>query len=93
MQPAGESIDAGTETQPVMPQRTALWTVSGNPVPLPDALLPSERLLEDMIVAAPRILSDEWMLIGRQEVAGNGRLDLLAIAPDGALVLIELKRE
>ena len=46
-----------------------------------------------MIVAAPRILSDEWMLIGRQEVAGNGRLDLLAIAPDGALVLIELKRE
>ncbi len=76
-----------------MPQRTALWTVSTTPASLPEARLPSERKLEDMIVAAPRILSDEWMLIGRQESTMTGRLDLLAIAPDGALVLIELKRE
>jgi hypothetical protein len=33
------------------------------------------------------------MLIGRQERTTGGPLDLLAIAPDGALVLIELKRE
>lgn len=77
-----------------MPIRNAVWTVSTQPQPLAEARLPSERVLEDMIVAAPRILSDEWMLIGRQERTGSGGvIDLLAIAPDGALVLIELKRE
>lgn len=77
-----------------MPIRNAIWTVSPSPQPLSEARLPSERVLEDMIVSAPRILSDEWMLIGRQERTGTGGIiDLLAIAPDGALVLIELKRE
>jgi hypothetical protein len=77
-----------------MPIRNAIWTVSGQPQPLLEGRLPSERVLEDMIVAAPRILSDEWMLIGRQERTGaGGVIDLLAVAPDGALVLIELKRE
>ncbi len=77
-----------------MPIRTDLWKVSATPQPLPEAQLASEKKLEDMIVAAPRLLSDEWMLIGRQEDTGfGGRIDLLAIAPDGALVLIELKRD
>lgn len=74
--------------------RTALWKVSAKPQPLTEAQLPSEKLLEDMIVAAPQIISDEWMLIGRQENTGfGGRIDLLAIAPDGSLVLIEIKRD
>lgn len=76
-----------------MPQRTALWTVSEAPTPLIEGRMPSERMLEDMVVAAPGILSDEWMLIGRQVITASGRLDLLAIAPDGALILIELKRD
>jgi len=77
-----------------MPIHNAIWTVGSKPQELPEARLDSERVLEEMIVAAPRILSDEWMLIGRQERTGNGgRVDLLAIAPDGALVLIELKRD
>ena len=43
-----------------MPIRDVIWTVSDRPQPLPEARLISERVLEDMIVAAPRILSDEW---------------------------------
>ena len=77
-----------------MPIRTALWKVGSVPQPLTESLLAREQLLEDMIVATPRMLSDEWMLIGRQEDTGfGGRIDLLAIAPDGSLVLIELKRD
>lgn len=74
--------------------RHAIWKVGAQPTALPATGLPSEQLLEEMIVAAPQILSEEWMLIGRQEnTRHGGRIDLLAIAPDGALVLIEIKRD
>lgn len=77
-----------------MPIRNAIWKVGAKPQQLLEAQLPSEKALEDMIVAAPSMLSDEWMLIGRQEKTGSGGIiDLLAIAPDGTLVLIELKRD
>ena len=77
-----------------MPVQHAIWEVGDSPKPLAYSRLESEQLLEDMIVAEPSILSTEWMLIGRQEITTfGGRLDLLAIAPDGSLVLIELKRD
>ena len=76
-----------------MPIQHAIWTVGNSPEPLSVGHLPTEQLLEDMIVRDLSILSGEWMLIGRQEVTSHGgRIDLLAIAPDGSLVLIELKR-
>jgi hypothetical protein len=65
-----------------MPIGHALWTVAANPIEVAAAALATEQILEDMIVAQPRILSAEWMLIGRQEDTGRGgRIDLLAIAP------------
>lgn len=77
-----------------MPISHAVWTVSKDPREVQQGILPSEQMLEEMIVAEPRILSSEWMLIGRQVDTGyGGRLDLLAIAPDGSLVLVELKRD
>lgn len=77
-----------------MPIHHAIWRVSDAPAPLITTRLASEQLLEDMIVRDPRILSSEWMLIGRQERTNDGGIvDLLAIAPDGSLVLIELKRD
>lgn len=77
-----------------MPIRTQIWTVGAQPAPLKSAILPSEQFLENMIVSAPALLSEDWLLIGRQESTGQGgRIDLLALAPDASLVLIELKRE
>jgi len=77
-----------------MPIRHAIWRVGSPPFALAESSLAREQLLEDMIVAEPRMLSDEWMPIGRQEDTGfGGRVDLLAIAPDGGLILIELKRD
>lgn len=76
-----------------MPIQHAIWKVGAQPEPLGTTKLASEQALEDMIVREPGILSKEWMLIGRQEQTGfGGRIDLLAIAPDASLVLIELKR-
>ncbi len=77
-----------------MPIQHSLWVVSNPPVQVEVSKLGSEKLLENMIVDEPRILSDEWMLIGRQVKTETGEfVDLLAIAPDASLILIELKKE
>ncbi len=76
-----------------MPIRHAIWKVSSTPEQLVGSTLPNEQMLEEMIVNKPDILDPDWMLIGRQiDTGARGRIDLLAIAPDGSLVLIELKR-
>ena len=54
------------------------------------------RDIQEWIAANPGILGDDLLIIGK-EFSGfdrtNERLDLLAIDPDGTLVIIELKRD
>ncbi len=74
-----------------------VWQISDNHIKaVEDAALASEHVeseLEDWIVECPDILGDDLLIIARQkDVVGVGRLDLLAIQPDGELVIVELKR-
>lgn len=77
-----------------MPVHHAIWQVGENPQPLTISKLASEKLLQKMIIQDPSILSDQWMIIGEEvNTLDSGRIDLLAIAPDASLILIELKRD
>lgn len=55
-----------------MPIQHAIWQVGPQPLPLKNCKLPSEQLLKEMIVSDPRILSSEWLQIGRQEITSFG---------------------
>jgi hypothetical protein len=76
-----------------MPVSQSIWRITQPPQRLRESALTSEKSLEAMIIATPEIVSDQWMIIGQQEDTGfGGRIDLLAIAPDSSLILIEIKR-
>lgn len=74
---------------------TKLWSISGDRLePLLVERLNSEDRLEGWLEADIGILSSEILLIGRQVgTAHGGRIDLLGIGADGAISIIELKRD
>lgn len=77
-----------------MPIRHAIWKVGTKPEPVVEVSLGKESLLEQMIVEDSSILSDRWLLIGRQvRTAHGGFIDLLALNQDAQLIVIELKRD
>ena len=54
--------------------------------------LESEELLEETLVANPKLLLEGLTLVGRQTPTEGGPLDLLGVDEDGKLVVFELKR-
>ena len=71
-----------------------LWRVSGTKLQVISAsTLDQEQRLEDWIAADPSIVGMDLAIIGRQVQTGfGGRIDLLAVDPDGNCVALELKR-
>ncbi|SFE52511.1 endonuclease NucS domain-containing protein [Blastococcus tunisiensis] len=78
-----------------MPLEVGLWRIDGGkPVKVPATGVPLESQLETMIEADPTILGTPLLLIGRQVPTDFGKfIDLLAIDDEGALHVLELKRD
>jgi RecB family endonuclease NucS len=77
-----------------MPVEIGLWRVDGDgPAKLTSSGVPLESRLEGFIERDPTILGTPLLLIGRQVPTGYGTfIDLLAVDADGALHVLELKR-
>ena len=77
----------------------ALWKITNNkPQKIAETRLKHEKLLEenleDWITTDPSILGEPLLIIGRQVLIPDtkDKLDLLAVDPEGTVVIIELKR-
>jgi hypothetical protein len=78
-----------------MPLEIGLWRVdAGAPARVTSTGFPLESRLEDLIESDPTILGEPLLLIGRQVPTASGKyIDLLAMAADGTLHVLELKRD
>ena len=84
-----------TSWEEKMTEELRLWSIgdSGAVEPLaPLEQMPTEMALEELLVQNPEMLGPGLKLVGRQTRTQGGWLDLLAVDPDGRLVVYELKR-
>ncbi len=74
---------------------TALWRIeSSGLVPVDAGRLDAESQIEDWIERDPSLLDSDLLIIGRQvKTEHSGPIDLLGLSSDGAVSIIELKRE
>ena len=78
-----------------MPIEMGLWRIDGDkPQRLVSTTLPTEAMLEDFLESDPSLLGTRLLVIGRQvRTPHNKYIDLLAVDGEGAVHVLELKRE
>jgi hypothetical protein len=77
-----------------MPTEIALWRVDEAPLRVHPASIQLESKLEDIIESDPAMLGESLLIIGRQVKTDSGKIvDLLGIDGDGAIRVLELKRD
>lgn len=74
-------------------QKVGVWEISnGEPHKIQESSVISEQDLEEWIESDPDLLQVGLTIVGRQIDVEGGRLDLLALDPQGRWVVIEIKR-
>ena len=73
--------------------KIGLWDLeNGKPKRLKEGSIQLEQNLENWIVSDPNFLREGLTIIGRQFVVSGGKIDLLALDPNGRIIIIEIKR-
>ena len=71
-----------------------IWRIDQEPKPVEYSRLDLESRLQDILCDDISIAAPSLMVIGREVRTSYGkRIDILAINPDGHLVVLELKRD